>query len=41
MPERIEEMKACARTLLNFQGGAVIKRYVFGTIQPLGRYMHI
>ncbi len=30
-------MRACALTLLSFQGSAIIKRYVFATIQPLGR----
>ncbi len=29
----VADMRACALTLLSFQGSAIIKRYVFATIQ--------
>jgi hypothetical protein len=36
--QNVEEMKACAVTLLNFRGKSLIKRYVFNVIEKLEGY---
>lgn len=36
--QNVDEMKACAATLLNFRGKSLIKRYVFNVIEKLDSY---